>query len=141
MRNLKFRTWVEDSNRFYFFDSIFNAPDPCYTGEIQQFTGLKDSRGVEIYEGDIVRSDWNGLESEVRFGLYNEPDDDGENFQNGFYFLDREVRYKLDEGTALSLDISGETSKYTVVGNIYENAELLAATTSTGGESTARTQR
>lgn len=83
-----------------------------YSGEnksfhLMQSTGLKDKNGVEIFEGDIVR--WYDVvtwDYSVTFkdGVFCISDDPSSNF------------YHLKE------DING---KFEVIGNIYENPELL----------------
>ena len=55
MKTLKFRIYDNDKKGFHSLDSIFNMPDPCYDGEVQQWTGLVDRLGKEIYEGDIYK--------------------------------------------------------------------------------------
>ncbi len=64
-RELKFRVWLHDTKEWGNVSCIevFNSTgkleylyqDQPYT--IQQYTGLKDSKGVEIYEGDIIFND------------------------------------------------------------------------------------
>jgi hypothetical protein len=96
-REIKFRTWdrqnkefAEWTNRDPFFDTsngkIFfwervRKEDGSYDGDIilqdygdrfvlQQYTGLKDSKGNEIYEGDILMPDTiDGIWPEQRNGV------------------------------------------------------------------------
>jgi len=111
MREMKFRVGSRTNRTVYepftlreaiaFQNREPSGEDYC------QFTGLKDKHGNPIYEGDIVR--WEGYKGTVAFwtggrvinpaGYYVECGD-------GFIHLD---------------------DTYEVIGNIYENPELLEA--------------
>lgn len=62
MREIKFRAWVKSQDRMIDWDSgndnvlrYFNQMlDDSEDTIIMQFTGIKDQRGTEIYEGDVV---------------------------------------------------------------------------------------
>ena len=127
MRPIKFRAWCNGE----WFDRVLASQyedGPCslvwlddskkwvhHDGPICQFTGLYDSSGEEIYEGDILLQK-NGDIGEVRF---HKP-------WGAFYYSC--ISGKNDDGETVTLwgshPFYNDAHRYTIIGNIYENPEL-----------------
>ena len=75
--------------------------------ELMQFTGFTDKKGNDIYKGDIVTFDFHSKKYEVIW------------FDGAYYLQNRNQNARLSK-TSLS--------GYYVVGNVFENPEMLLAT-------------
>lgn len=80
--------------------------------ELMQSTGLKDKNGVEIFEGDIVLAD--GVKKIVTFGEQEHEED----FGDLIYYIGFNVYTKMGYSSVIHVE-------YEVIGNIWENSELL----------------
>ena len=126
MRVIKFRAQDIASNKWLFGDIRHHKNDVCIfeqrgnKGEqvkpetIGQYTGLVDRNGREIYEGDFINYDgstWGGV---VQW------------HPNGYFFINDSYGKKYprcDSYRSLGDMLDGRP--LIVVGNIYDNKELL----------------
>lgn len=123
MREIKLRAWEKNLKAMISVDSIdFKARlinmESAWRMfeeiELMQYTGLKDKNGVEIYEGDIVQP---SNRAKDRFVIVWK--DSG--FQRKYTFIRKYDGEEWEETTHLPIYPSG----HVVIGNIYENPELL----------------
>ena len=121
MRELKFRVWIERYKKYMPISLIDFEPisgkivsiEVVATGGdwakfypeevvLEQYTGLKDKNGKEIYEGDVLESTWNGDKAVV---VWNDIEGEWEHYAD--------------------FNTHSKYSGSVVIGNIHENGELL----------------
>lgn len=125
MREIKFRAWdkVEkkmlfDADPFALHVSGSNEPLLAKTHRnedciFEEYTGLKDKNGKEIYEGDIVK-----IARSYGYGFLTK------GAKARIEFDEKELCYKLRGNGEFRLTAKKELE---VIGNIHENPELLEA--------------
>ncbi|ASN72672.1 hypothetical protein 3S16_19 [uncultured Caudovirales phage] len=125
----KFRAW-DTTNKEMFKDtfaitesgqvvvvdqsSVFVSPDYVFVDNlvIMQSTGLKDKNGQEIFEGDVVRQvrTQPTIENETITGVVT--------MLEGAWLI-------VNDNEQLASDLWSETDENEIIGNIFENKELL----------------
>lgn len=119
----KFRVWCRTLKQFQYFQfdskegsslphsNWYNEKEP-----IQQCTGIKDRNGKLIYEGDLLGTD---LKRPYNIVV----------FRNGMFMLECEdtngIYYDLFCGVCDDLKKDIDSCNYEIIGNIYENKDLL----------------
>ena len=149
-RTIKFRAWDKEYEKMTYFDEEdyeykpplvfrldqvfkkddnyddyedFEYNDITDKVEIMQYTGLHDENGKEIYEGDIIEFSYDmfvgNFDTFVAKGKVV--------FEEGAFYVEAFENERTTEGEAYLLySINLDTIE--VIGNIYENKELLNET-------------
>jgi hypothetical protein len=127
MREIKFRAWSPKMQKMLSWDIVKNMMAELLLTESGaniplQFTGLKDTNGKEIYEGDIIRDTTDIFDegSKVCFGFYDLYTDYDSFYGLGFYLENIKGEQKFAESIN---EYYGEDHE--IIGNIYETPELL----------------
>lgn len=108
-REIKFKIWYKDGKMTQpftanqFCNRVPSNISDC--GVLLQFTGLHDKNGKEIYENDLLKLD--DVVGEVTYS-------------------DGSFQMVLDSSAGRSPILQERTKNFIVVGNRFENPELLA---------------
>ena len=119
MREIKFRAWDALADGMFgiddrpqeFWSKVHPASCDVY---VMQYTGLKDKNGVEIYEGDIVKTVFDLAKRKRHIGE--------------IYFQPTRLNWSVKHSVFANQDLFVYTRpdrSIEVIGNIYENPELL----------------
>ncbi len=137
MRINKYRVWDKEEKEMLYSDPELTGTFDVFTGEwfgdngyfklphiiLLQYTGLKDNKKNEIFEGDIVI--YMKLKLIVSFANGHFFIHKGKNDKDKFTHNHEDLWKALGRNTKGVMAITKQKNKVEIIGNIYENKELL----------------
>lgn len=114
MREIKFRAWCESDKQMKYPEGITSGDILNTFVNVMQYTGLHDKNGKEIYEGDILLTDetYHDYQDGIAINSLPEGQFVEVRWQESAFWVRDELLYEF-------------APNWEVVGNIYENPELL----------------
>lgn len=114
MREIKFRVWDEELKR-YWFGWCLTVQQALFFGNpryiVEQYIGLEDMSGEDIYEGAILQ--WDSVSG----------------YENGIasveWVSDHSAFYLVNDALDIYDTIYDFTPFLEIIGNIHENPDLL----------------
>lgn len=125
MREIKFRYFDKKKNvmrdweyvgQTFTLSALEDNKNNEFYSSWMQYTGLRDMKGKEIYEGDVVFVTHRLVENMENFTAEIV-------WEHGGYKVDKKINSFI--GFPLSVTLDGIAYEFEVIGNRYENPELV----------------